>query len=217
MLKTLIVGDIHGCYSELTELLSKVGITSADRVVSVGDLIVKGPESGRVLEFFQTQANTQAVIGNHERLLLRHFRGEKVLLKAEHVRLIDELGDSLASNMNWISRLPYFIDLGSHLVVHAGVRPGRPIEDQTPEDLTELRAIDGPKPSCRQGTPWFERYEDPKPVIFGHWVFAEPLIRTNAMGIDTGCVYGGHLTAVLLPELRIERVRARTPYARKED
>ena len=217
MPKTIVIGDIHGCYDELQHLLREIGTKPEDRVISVGDVLTKGPKNLRVLRFFQTTGNAEAVLGNHERILLQHSQEEPVSLEPSHFQTIDQLGGEFAGFIEWAARLPHYIDLGSHLVVHAGVRPGRRIEEQTVEDLTELRALDGDKPGSRVGTPWFDRYEGEKKVIFGHWVFAQPLIRENAVGIDTGCVYGGKLTAMLLPEERLVSVPARRAYAKKKE
>jgi hypothetical protein len=118
--------------------------------------------------------------------------------------------------MDWIARMPLYIELDAYLVVHAGIRPGRAINEQTLEDLTELRSVDGPTPGSRTGTPWFECYDGEKKVIFGHWVFDSPLVRKNVIGLDTGCVYGGFLSAVVLPEQRIVSVPARRAYAAKK-
>ena len=217
MPKTIVIGDIHGCYDELQQLLAEVDRKPENRLISVGDVITKGPENLRVFKFFQTRGNAEAVLGNHERILLQHSRGEPVALEPAHFQAIDELGYDFEGFIEWAARLPHYIDLGSHLVVHAGVRPGRAIEEQTVEDLTELRALDGDKPGSRVGTPWFDRYEGEKKVIFGHWVFAHPLIRKNAVGIDTGCVYGENLTAMVLPEERLVSVPARRAYASKKE
>jgi diadenosine tetraphosphatase ApaH/serine/threonine PP2A family protein phosphatase len=136
-------------------------------------------------------------------------------LEPEHLETISELGEDFGDYMNWISRWPLYIDLGDYLVVHAGIRPGRPLEEQSIEDLTQLRTLDGPNPASRSGTPWFERYTGGKIVIFGHWVFEIPLLRVNAIGIDTGCVYGGSLTAVILPEARLVSIAAQRAYAKR--
>jgi diadenosine tetraphosphatase ApaH/serine/threonine PP2A family protein phosphatase len=217
MHRSIVIGDIHGCYEELEDLLRAAQATAEDRIFSVGDLVTKGPASREVLEFFCDSRNTQAVLGNHEYALLRYYKGEAVDLEPAQSRAIAELGDAFDSLMNWVSGLPHYLDLGSHMVVHAGIRPGLTIEEQTVEDLTELRTLDGPNPRSRIGTPWFERYEDAKVVIFGHWVFATPLVRNNAMGIDTGCVYGGRLTAVVLPDERLVSVPARRAYAERKE
>lgn len=68
----IVIGDIHGCFDELQELLAKVAATSSDVIVSVGDLVDRGPEPGRVVEFFRTTPNTVVLMGNHER---KHVRG----------------------------------------------------------------------------------------------------------------------------------------------
>ena len=211
-----MIGDIHGCYLELVDLLTQIGVSQQDRIISVGDLITKGPGNQAVLHFFRQRPNCESVLGNHEYLLLQHRRGEPADLKAEHFQTITELGKDFEDHMNWLSRLPPYIDLGDHLVVHAGIRPNRPLEKQHLEDLIQLRTLDGPEAGNRNGTPWFEEYQGDKTVIFGHWVFDVPLLRENAIGLDTGCVYGGRLTAVILPARQIVSVPARRAYAKKK-
>jgi hypothetical protein len=216
MTRTIVIGDVHGCYFELTALLDEIGVRQDDRLVFVGDLITKGPANREVLEFVRQSRNCESVLGNHEYLLLRHYHGESVELEPAHLQTIAELGKDFGDFMDWISQFPLYVDMGDHLVVHAGIRPGRPLEKQTIEDLTQLRSVDGPMPGGREGTPWFERYRGEKIIIFGHWVFDAPLLRDNAIGIDTGCVYGGRLTAVVLPVGHLVSVPARRAYARKK-
>ena len=214
--QTIVIGDIHGCYFELMDLLSRIGVVEEDKVICVGDLIARGPRNREVLEFVRKNRNFQSVLGNHEYLLLQHYRGRHVELEPEHLQAISELGKDFGYYMGWVSEWPLYVDLGDYLVVHAGIRPGRPLEKQAIEDLTQLRTLDGPKPSSKEGTPWFERYRGEKIVIFGHWVFDVPLLRDNAIGIDTGCVYGGRLTAVVLPAGRLVSAPARRAYAKKK-
>lgn len=213
--RTVVIGDIHGCYFELMDLLDKTGVGHEDRLICVGDLITKGPRNREVLDFVRQRRNCEAVLGNQEYHLLAHWRGECVELEPAHLQTIAELGNDFEGQMDWISGWPLFIDLGDYLVVHAGIRPGIPMQKQSVTDLTSLRTLDGPEPGSKIGTPWFERYEGNKVVIFGHWVNERPLVRVNAMGIDTGCVYGGHLTAVILPEGRLVSVPAQRAYAKK--
>src|SRR5918911_2295807 len=89
--RTIVVGDIHGCYDELIALLDRTGLGAADRVVSVGDLIVKGERNREVLELFIADPRFAAVIGNHDLALLRHWRGEQVTLKPAQERARAEL------------------------------------------------------------------------------------------------------------------------------
>jgi hypothetical protein len=68
----------------------------------------------------------------------------------------------------FLETLPTYVDLGSHVVVHAGLRPGVALEDQTIEDLTELRTL-GEDRESRAGTRWYEVYDGEKFALFGHW------------------------------------------------
>src|SRR3982751_2315005 len=81
--RTIVIGDIHGCFDELRDLLERVGLKADDRVIGVGDLIVKGLKNREVLELFMTDGRFSSVLGNHDRALLRYWRGEGVPLKEE--------------------------------------------------------------------------------------------------------------------------------------
>lgn len=210
-MKRIVVGDIHGCYAELLDLMDRIGPADADQVISVGDLVTKGPNNASVIDFFRTGKNRSAVIGNHDRVLLQKYLGIDVPLEPFHTQAIAEFGDRFGEYMKWVAALPPYLDLGDYLVVHAGLRPGLSLADQDIKDLTEIRqVVDGDNP-----TPWFDLYEGDQTVIFGHWVFSEPVVRKNALGIDTGCVYGGRLTACVLPQRELISVPARRAYARK--
>ena len=87
MSRTIVVGDIHGCYDELMEMCEKVDLGQDDRIVSVGDLITKGPKSREVLEVFMTDARFTTVIGNHDLQLRRKWYGEDVELKSSRSRV----------------------------------------------------------------------------------------------------------------------------------
>jgi serine/threonine protein phosphatase 1 len=75
-MQRLIIGDIHGCWSELQELLDKADLANGDQVIALGDFVDRGPDSPRVLNFFRKQPNTRAIQGNHERKHVRSARGE---------------------------------------------------------------------------------------------------------------------------------------------
>lgn len=209
--RTIVVGDIHGCYDELTELLRKAKFSAGDRVVSVGDLIVKGQKNRQVLELFMSDKRFSAVIGNHDRAILRYWRGEKDSLKESQARVVAELEAERERYVAYLDSLPALIDLGSHLVVHAGVRPGVPLDEQSVKDLTELRTL-GPNRRSREGTPWYEVYDGEKTVLFGHWPADEARRGPRAIGLDTGCVYGYRLTAYLIESNEFLSVKARRAY-----
>ena len=80
MSRTIVVGDIHGCFDELMDLMEKINLGDRDRVVSVGDLITKGPKNREVLEKFMTYPRFSTVIVNHDLQLRRKWSGEDVEL-----------------------------------------------------------------------------------------------------------------------------------------
>ena len=121
--RRIVVGDLHGCYDELMELLEKIGIGDDDRVICVGDLITKGPKSKEVLELFMTDARFSTVIGNHDLALRRKWNGEDIELKAAQKDAHKELRGEKDAYASFFNRMPFIIDLETHLVVHAGLRP----------------------------------------------------------------------------------------------
>jgi hypothetical protein len=212
--RTIVVGDIHGCYDELISLLDKVGFGADDRLVSVGDLITKGPKNREVLDLFIKDPRLSAVIGNHDLAIRRRWNGEKFKLKSSQKPTHKELKKEKEHYVSYLNSLPFMIDLDKHLVVHAGLRPGVALHSQTTEDLTELRSL-GPDRASRNGPPWYEVYDGEKVVLFGHWPASEPRRGPKAIGLDTGCVYGRRLTAYIIETEEFESVpalRAYDPY-----
>ncbi|HYN86189.1 MAG TPA: metallophosphoesterase [Pyrinomonadaceae bacterium] len=211
--RTIVVGDVHGCYDELVDLLDRLSLAKHDRVVCVGDLIVKGEKNRDVLELFMSDARLSSVLGNHDRAILRHWRGEPVALKPSQEKCRRELESDAARYAAYLGSLPLYIELDAHVVVHAGVRPGLPLRLQSDDDLTELRTLGGDRAS-REGTPWYEVYRGRRHALFGHWPAAEPRRGPRATGLDTGCVYGYELTAYVLETGEFVRVQARRAYSR---
>lgn len=209
--RTIVVGDIHGCYDELMSLLDKVNFGWDDRVVSVGDLITKGPKSREVLDLFISDNRFTTVIGNHDLALRRRWSGEDVELKPAQRETHKELKADKDSYMQYLNSLPFIIDLGTHLVVHAGLRPNVALHSQTTGDLTRIRTL-GPDRESEEGTPWYHVYFGEKVVLFGHWPAPEPRRGPRALGLDTGCVYGHELTAYIIETGEIEFVPAQRVY-----
>jgi diadenosine tetraphosphatase ApaH/serine/threonine PP2A family protein phosphatase len=183
------------------ELLESVSFTANDRVVCVGDLVTKGPKNREVLDLFMNDARFRTVIGNHDLALRRKWSGEKVKLKPSQKVTHKELKSVKETYLPFLNKLPFTIDLGTHLVVHAGLRPDVELYSQTTEDMTLLRTL-GKDRESHNGTPWYEVYEGEKVVLFGHWPSSEPRRGPRAIGLDTGCVYGYNLTAYIIEEDR---------------
>ena len=197
MRRTIVIGDIHGCYDELVSLLEQVALKREDRVVAVGDLVVKGPKNVQVLDLFRSDSRFSSVIGNHDLALVRFWRGDSIELKAAQKLTAAELESDWRTYYEYLNSLPFIIDLGKYLVVHAGLRPGVPLEHQSKDDLAMLRTL-GVDRTSRIGTPWYEVYDGEQTALFGHWPSRLPRVSKKAIGLDTGCVYGNCLTAYII-------------------
>jgi hypothetical protein len=215
--RTVVVGDIHGCYDELLALVERVGLRESDRLICVGDLVTKGRKSREVLELFMKDARLSSVVGNHDRALLEYWKGErkKKHLKPSQRKCAKELKDERERYAAFFDTLPGYIDLGSHVVVHAGLRPGVTLEQQSLDDLTALRTL-GPDRESREGTPWYDVYDDERVALFGHWPSPTPRRGPHAIGLDTGCVYGYKLTAYVVETGEFHSVPALRAYESKQ-
>src|SRR5207244_11446638 len=125
--RALVIGAIQGGDDELVSLWGKIDLRSEDRVVAVGGLVVKGNKNKEVLDLFSGDARFSSVIGNHDLALVRSWRGEAVSLKNSQKQTCIELETNKPLYQAYLNSLPFLIDLGSHLIVHAGIRPGVPL------------------------------------------------------------------------------------------
>jgi serine/threonine protein phosphatase 1 len=183
-----VVGDVHGCLGALERLHDELDADGSDLFVFVGDLVRKGPDSAGVVRWVRERDNAVSVRGNNEQKLLD---GDATL---------SELGEE---DLAFLRSLPLAISWGDELVVHGGVDPRKPLGEQTPAELLECRSVADGGGYARPF--WFERYEGPPRVFFGHTVLERPVERESAVGLDTGCVYGGRLTAF---DWRVEEFRS---------
>jgi diadenosine tetraphosphatase ApaH/serine/threonine PP2A family protein phosphatase len=209
--RTIVIGDIHGCFEELQDLLRAVKAGPEDRLISVGDLICKGPDSRGVLEWALSAPNLECVLGNHELRFLHYWkRNSRSAEKSYDAETYAQIGDFYEEAMEYVSELPLTVSGPGFTVVHAGFDPREGIEWQSASQLTSLRRLKD------TGKAWYLSYKDPRLVVFGHWAAPDPVVRRNAVGLDTGCVYGGALSALILPERRLVSVPARRIYRKKE-
>lgn len=211
-MRTIIVGDVHGCRSELEALLDRVAFTSGDRLVFVGDLVARGPDSLGVLDVAR-RTGAIVVRGNHEQKLLdwRTARQEWVqgaAAKPPIGRMHRDIARSLRP-VDWklLETAPFYLDLSEHgaRVVHAGLVPGLGIEAQSPQTLMRIRTVRleahanrGGKRGKSPNVLWGAAYAGPPQVVFGHNAAPGLQLHAWATGLDTGCVYGGRLTAMVL-------------------
>ncbi|MCP4294385.1 MAG: hypothetical protein GY786_02125 [Proteobacteria bacterium] len=211
--RTIIIGDVHGCYLEFQNLLNKVGFNKGkDHLYLTGDIINRGPRSREVFLLSQ-EIGAQVVLGNHEFFLLKHASAEVTNygwiedLKVEFGTLYPKL---IRSIKTW----PHFIETEEFLLVHGGLSPIHPPEKTDPQTLVSIRTWDGCGDDLRskKNPPWYDFYKGSKLVVFGHWGALEGIVKKNVIGLDTGCVYGKKLSALILPGREIVSVPAQEVY-----
>jgi hypothetical protein len=215
--RTILIGDIHGCLDELGDLLEACAVDwKADRVISVGDLVAKGPDSHGVLQLVR-ETGIRAVLGNHDaKLLTIGAEGARSgEADPDHhtvvARTLDEHDWALLGGLPLHLEFPEL----NLLVVHGGIRPGVPLAEQPRGVLMNLRSITAagaPSNRVDAGVPWASLWMGPEHVVFGHDALRGLQQHPHATGLDTGCVYGRSLTALILPEHRLVSVPARRTY-----
>src|SRR6056297_1088369 len=173
-----VVGDVHGCRETLERLLDELAPTDDDLVVFVGDLVRKGPDSKGVLDVVRERLNLVSVRGNNEQKLVDGRKSIDALTEADY---------------DYVESLPVTISWDDALVVHGGIDHRKPVVEHTLTELLNNRSL---VPDGSYDRPyWFETRRESPRVFFGHTVLAEPFVTDHAVGLDTGCVYGGQLTA----------------------
>jgi hypothetical protein len=203
--RTIIMGDVHGCIDELQEMIGTIDYRpSEDRLIFIGDLVNKGPASREVYEYFLT-LEAESILGNHEWYLIEQARARKQTWPS-YKRLRKEFGTTFDSFVETVETWPLFIRGEGFAAVHAGKVPDETLEESSARDLTNIRTWG------KKSKPWFDFYEDPELIVFGHWASLGGLDRPNVVGLDTGCVYGGALSALVLPERKILRIPAKKIY-----
>lgn len=197
--RLIFVGDIHGCYDELTELLGRIDPGDDDTVISCGDIVRKGPDVERCLDLWRDRGHL-AVLGNNEMKLLQY--GSLRRLFSIRRDLLD-----------YIARWPLCIDFPDQRVtaVHGGLLPQTPVTEGSIEEqrdviyrLRYVRKDNGawrmvPKGEEQPGDKlWSELWRGNRTIAYGHTPLQSVRFDENAIGLDTGCVYGGKLTAAIL-------------------
>lgn len=217
MARTLFIGDVHGCAQELQDLLSACAFAAGDALVFVGDLVAKGPDARGVLKLVR-ELGARGVRGNHDHAVLRWqeplAKGAVPAHGPIHLRVAREL-----SPEDWgvLTSLPLFLRMPeqSIVVVHAGLVPGVALEAQEADLLMNMRTLRPNGTGSRRaedGVLWGSCWPGPELVIFGHHATAGLQRHPHAIGLDTGCVYGGQLSAYVWPEDRIVSVPAHKAY-----
>ena len=213
------VGDVHGRFDLLQQLLEEIEADDRARgpaethVVMLGDLIDRGPDSAAIVDFFLSRlpsfARFHFVMGNHEEMLLTvlddpaspglaHFLrfGGRETFESYRVpqRMLDLYEDHASGDFasyvpdehrTFLAGFADWVRIGDYLFVHAGVRPDVPLDEQVGADLRWIR-----------GSFLASGADHGAMVVHGHTITAEPEMRANRIGIDTGAFASGVLTAL---------------------
>ena len=228
-----IIGDIHGCHAELTELLDRLGYVydggayshpEGRKAVFLGDFCDRGPENVKVLKTVMAMVksgNALAVPGNHDAKLVKYLLGKNVNvingmertvaeLTAESEDFRNEVRDFLDSLISH-----YVLDDGKLVVSHAGIKQeyiGR--ASVAVREFCIYGDVDGSRDD--DGLPvrkdWASDYRGNATIVYGHTPVGEVRNNNNTYNIDTGCVFGGSLTALRYPEKETVSVEAKEVY-----
>jgi len=233
-----VIGDLHGCYPELTELLDRLswrpdGDTychpDGRTLVSIGDLGDRGPDSPACFRLFTRmveQGRALFVPGNHDEKLRRYLAGNRPTLSKGLRETVEQLealpqpeGEALErATLDLIERAPPYLvlDGGALVIAHGGIRKemigkvsNRIVSFTRYGDTTGARTPEG-FPERRD---WAAEYRGKSLIVYGHTPSRKPVLRYHTVNIDQGCAFGGALTALRYPELEFVRVRAHRPYA----
>lgn len=237
----IFIGDVQGCSHELALLLERLRFDPGQHELwFTGDLVNRGPDSLGVLRTVQ-QLGASAVLGNHDLHLLRVAAGQREPRPKDtlHAVLTAPDRDNL---LEWLRQRPLVQAWDDLLLVHAGVSPAwenplataAPLERRLragliPWDDPDLRFLlqarhcdaagrrpdDDEHPAARF-RPWDDFYRGKRTVIFGHWAARGKVSKKRIRGLDTGCVWGGSLTAWIAEEDRFVSVPARQAYQRPQ-
>ncbi|HWL14297.1 MAG TPA: metallophosphoesterase [Opitutus sp.] len=214
--RLIAIGDIHGCAREFEELLNKLRLEPHDRVILLGDLINRGPDSARVIALARKHAML-SLLGNHELRLLNYRKtGDPTHLKKSDYEVLKQLSARDWSYMNAMP-LTYYDRRHGIVLVHGGFLPNLPWRRQPARIVTRVQNIDKDgNPRKRSEAPhsphWSTLWEGPPFVIYGHTSRPKIYPQKWSLGIDTSCVMGGRLTACILPERKIVQVEAHEKY-----
>lgn len=220
--KVYAIGDVHGCLRELDALLKLIDPREEDLLVFVGDLVNRGPDSHGVLERVRNLSGAYCLLGNHELRLLRyHEKGESKGLKPYDYKTIASLTPEDWAFLKTFHPTLHFPGLQT-LFVHAGFLPDRPWQAQGANIITRIQVLSrkgnayGKRSEIPKGVTWMKFWKGPPFVICGHTPRSKVVRNAWAMCIDTGCVYGGQLTAYELTEQRLYQVQAQQSYVNKK-
>jgi len=198
MKKIAVIGDVHGCYDELMEMMDNHILPIIDQlehVVFVGDYIDRGPKSKEVFRYCLDVPKVVMIKGNHEDMMAQEIVDNRYaywVMNGGGATKISYNHDvnEMVNDAMIMRDLPVYFEFGRVVVAHAGIDPHYPLDDQSETDMIWSRDWVG----------YDGDYEDNLFCIYGHTPLKNILKKKNQIGIDTGCVFGNTLSAVVVDE-----------------
>jgi len=236
-----IIGDVHGCFDELKTLLESLGYNVEQnqdsefgysvshpeerKVIFLGDLVDRGPGIVEVLRLVMGMVASDSALcipGNHDLKLQRKLRGKDVQIThglAESLDQLREMPSEFVDNLQeFLDKLisHYVLDDGKLVVAHAGLKES--LQGRASGAVREFALYGETTGETDEfglpvRYPWAEEYRGSARVVYGHTPVPEAEWLNRTINIDTGCVFGGKLTALRYPELEIVSVQAKATYS----
>ncbi|MBF0529914.1 MAG: serine/threonine protein phosphatase [Deltaproteobacteria bacterium] len=199
MSRILAIGDIHGTLDKLRMLLAGIKWDpDEDTLIFIGDYVDRGPDSAGVIDHLiglrQWSDKVVCLRGNHEQMFLDFLEGrnEQTFNYNGGQATIESYGGIEAGipeeHVEFLNSLPLYYETNEYIFVHAGLKDAVPLDRQDYRDMMWIREEF-----------IYSDYDFGKMVVFGHTPMRKPLVLANKIGIDTGAVYGGHLTCLEIP------------------
>ncbi|NOQ32507.1 MAG: hypothetical protein GQ570_15480 [Helicobacteraceae bacterium] len=208
--KTYVISDAHGCYHTLLKLLEQ--LPQGSDLIFVGDLCDRGLYSKEVIEFVMSN-NYRCIKGNHDHYMIENIeeciKGSQVRWNREEYmggkQTIDSYKDdheSVQKHLHWLRSLPNYLLIDNYFITHAFCLPYFKRRDD--KDKTHAMMVNRVADEDEWKWDWEDGYKEYYVInIFGHDHSDSVQVAKNYFGIDTGCVYGGKLTAIELGSMKL--------------
>lgn len=210
--RLIAIGDVHGCIRELEKLIKKIKPKKKDEILFLGDLVNRGPDSKAVVRMAR-DLKARSLIGNHELRLLRYYHEKDISdMKDYELKTLKSLGPK---DWNYIASMILWLEWPNEkkVFVHGGFLPNQPWKKQLASVVTQIKNVQsnkrGPEPEICF---WADLWKQKPFVVYGHTPRPEIYKTKYSMGLDTGCVWGGSLTACIFPENKVVQVAAEQNY-----
>ena len=217
-MRTIFVGDPHGCAAEFEDLLAQVDFdTGQDRLLLTGDAFARGPDPLAVWQLIR-DTRAEMVLGNHDAGLLERLEDcaagrEPKLKKPDQRYTFTQLEPVRTPLLAWLQQVPLYIEEDAFLLVHAGIHPEKGLAGTSRDEFLAIRTW--PPAKGIEGPRWHDYYEPTYPLlVFGHDAPGGIVVKKRdghpyLLGLDSGCVYGNQLSAYVLEEARLVQVESR--------